>query len=60
MRFFLLQAAFAQEIEADTALICDTQQQAEKVAAILPSDAPGTARRRAASPTWNFCAARIS
>jgi hypothetical protein len=36
-----LQAAHAREIEADTALICDTQQQAEKVAAILRSDAPG-------------------
>jgi len=36
-----LQAAHAREIEADTALICDTRQQAEKVAAILRSDAPG-------------------
>jgi hypothetical protein len=36
-----LQAAQAREIEAGTALICDTQQQAEKVAAILRSDAPG-------------------
>src|SRR3984885_8188648 len=36
-----LQAAHAREIEADTALICDTQQQAEKIAAILRSDAPG-------------------
>jgi hypothetical protein len=36
-----LQAAHAREIEADTALICDTRQQAERVAAILRSDAPG-------------------
>jgi hypothetical protein len=39
--FSTLQAAQARDIEADTALICDTQQQAEKVAAILVSDAPG-------------------
>jgi hypothetical protein len=41
MLFSSLQAAHAREIEADTILICDTQQQAEKVAAILRSDAPG-------------------
>jgi hypothetical protein len=39
--FSSLQVAHAREIEADTALICDTQQQAEKVAVILRSDAPG-------------------
>jgi hypothetical protein len=39
--FSSLPVAHAREIEADTALICDTQQQAEKVAAILRSDAPG-------------------
>jgi hypothetical protein len=39
--FSTLAAAQAREIEADSVLICDTQQQAEKVAAILHSDAPG-------------------
>jgi hypothetical protein len=39
--FSTLSAVQAREIEADTALICDTQRQAERVATILRSDAAG-------------------